>query len=164
MSVTLDHQRRLYRLEHTHGVSYLGFDVCIEHTRAIAKELRRVELLPTAYASREAYRQYRRALAAARQLHEACGRRLNCGLTPQLRGLEGARVRVVDRHGEERRFFVGRSQGPIPVHLELPRRRSAFGIAVFGAPFQRLEVLPSQTCGGGRRSGAGDSSTSISLS
>ena len=40
-------------------------------------------------------------------------------LTPQLRGLEGCLVEVVDVEGREpRRFIVGRSSGWLPVNLE----------------------------------------------
>ena len=53
------------------------------------------------------------------------------GLTPQLKGLEGWRVAVVDCHVDdeepvERRFIVGMSTGWRPCHLEISRR-SAHG-------------------------------------
>lgn len=47
--------------------------------------------------------------------------------TPQLVGLEGCRVEVVDRYGEKRRFWVGRSTGWKPIHLEIKTKRSAGG-------------------------------------
>lgn len=49
------------------------------------------------------------------------------GLSPQLVGLEGYRVEVVDRHGETRRFYVGRSTGWKPCHLEVKLRTSTGG-------------------------------------
>ena len=48
-------------------------------------------------------------------------------LTPQLIGLEGYRVEVVTTYDEKRRFIVGMSTGPKPIHLEVPRRDSAGG-------------------------------------
>lgn len=48
-------------------------------------------------------------------------------LTPQLKGLEGWRVEVVDQYGEARRFNVGISWGWEPIHLELPNQRSTKG-------------------------------------
>ena len=48
-------------------------------------------------------------------------------LSPQLEGLEGWRVEVVDKHGETRRFIVGRSTGWKPIHLEVKTRRSLGG-------------------------------------
>lgn len=51
------------------------------------------------------------------------------GLSPQLTGLEGYRVEVVDTHGEKRRFIVSRSTGWVPCHIELNNRRSLGGMA-----------------------------------
>ena len=53
--------------------------------------------------------------------------RSNAGLTPQLIGLEGKRVEVIDSYGETRRFWVGRSAGWIPCHTEIKRRTSTGG-------------------------------------
>jgi hypothetical protein len=50
----------------------------------------------------------------------------NSGLTPQLIGLEGWRVEVVDADGTRKRFQVGKSTGWRPCHLEISRR-NAFG-------------------------------------
>ena len=58
----------------------------------------------------------------------------NSGLTPQLIGLEGWRVEVVDCYSDEegqpepRRFIVGKSTGWRPCHLELRNRRSRGGV------------------------------------
>ena len=51
------------------------------------------------------------------------------GLCPQLKGLEGARVEVVDHDGETRRFNVGRSTGWRPCHIEIHNARSTGGPA-----------------------------------
>lgn len=51
------------------------------------------------------------------------------GLSPQLVGLEGARVEVIDAYGEKRRFWVGRSTGWKPCHLEVKTTRSYGGEA-----------------------------------
>ena len=48
-------------------------------------------------------------------------------LSPQLKGLEGWRVEVVDKFDERRRFIVGRSTGWRPCHLEVKTRRSFGG-------------------------------------
>lgn len=48
-------------------------------------------------------------------------------LLPQLTGLEGWRVEVVDHDGQRRRFIVGRSTGWRPIHLEIKTRRSLGG-------------------------------------
>ena len=49
------------------------------------------------------------------------------GLSPQLQGLERARVEVVTTYGEKRRFWVGRSTGWKPCHLEIKTTRSMGG-------------------------------------
>ena len=53
--------------------------------------------------------------------------RSDAGLSPQLKGLEGCRVEVVTLDGEKRRFWVGRTTGWIPCHLEIHNRRSLGG-------------------------------------
>lgn len=63
------------------------------------------------------------------------------GLTSQLVGLEGARVEVVDRYGDTRRFWVGRSTGWIPCHLEIARVDSHGGGAAWGEPYQSVRVV-----------------------
>lgn len=51
----------------------------------------------------------------------------NSHLTPQLQGLEGYRVEVIDAHGEKRRFIVGKSTGWRPCHLEIASARACGG-------------------------------------
>jgi len=48
---------------------------------------------------------------------------------------------VVDRHGERRRFRVGKSTGWMPCHLEIARCNSTGGPAVTGAPFQSVRIV-----------------------
>lgn len=48
-------------------------------------------------------------------------------LTPQLAGLEGYRVKVIDMAGEVRKFIVGKSTGWRPCHLEISTTRGACG-------------------------------------
>lgn len=52
----------------------------------------------------------------------------NSHLSPQLIGLEGYRVEAIDDYGERRRFYVGKSTGWIPIHLEVKTRRSLGGM------------------------------------
>lgn len=63
--------------------------------------------------------------ALSRQQREAI--RDLSGLSPQLKGLEGWRVEVVDMQGETRRFIVGRSTGWRPCSLEIKTIRSHGG-------------------------------------
>lgn len=67
-------------------------------------------------------------------------RDLSC-LTPELIGLEGKRIEVVDCYGDCRRFIVGRSCGWRPIHIEVKRRDSTGGIGVYGAPFKSIQII-----------------------
>lgn len=62
-------------------------------------------------------------------------------LTKELIGLEGKRIEVVDCHGEKRRFWVGKSTGWTPVHLEIKTARSFGGQPVSGTPFKSVTIL-----------------------
>lgn len=53
----------------------------------------------------------------------------NANLTPQLIDHEGWRVEVVTTYGETRRFYVGKSTGWQPCHLEIKRRDSLGGVS-----------------------------------
>jgi hypothetical protein len=67
--------------------------------------------------------------------------RSDAGLTEQLIGLERKHVETIDRYGSIRRFWIGCSSGWIPCHIELKRRTSTSGEAVYGAPFKSIRVI-----------------------
>lgn len=60
--------------------------------------------------------------------HERAKIRDNSSLTMQLLGLEGQRVEVTDKYGETRRFWVSKSTGWKPIHLEVKTKRSMGGM------------------------------------
>lgn len=62
--------------------------------------------------------------------------------TPQLTGLEGRRVEVVDSHGQKRRFWVGRNsaKAQVRIHLELKLRTSTGGYPA-DASYQSVHVV-----------------------
>lgn len=137
--ITLNNEQRLFVIPSGEGFTCLGFDVCDDWTRRIATELQRDDLLPVAseHGTLEAYARYQHAVDAA----QATGKRLPCMLTPELIGLEGKRVEVIDRYGDKRRFTVGKSTGFLPIHLELANSRSSGGMGVLGAPFVSVRVV-----------------------
>lgn len=61
-------------------------------------------------------------------------------LTSQLIGLEGDRVEVITTYGEQRRFWVGRSTGWAPCHLEVHNTRSTGGPAA-EREYQSVKVI-----------------------
>ena len=144
--VTVDQQRQLYVIPAAGGYSCLGFGVLIRRNNDVCAWLRENgrsarEITPDLRGTLEAYAIYRETMRQGETLHRETGKRCNADLIPQLVGLEGKRVEVVDRHGETRRFWVGKSTGWFPVHLEVTRRDSSGGGAVTGAPFQSVRVV-----------------------
>ena len=158
--VTIDEERELYVIPAPGGYSCLGFDVLIRRTREVADwlrehgckapETRRVspaplelspELSPDLRGTRQAYGIYRETMRQGETFYRETGNRCNADLTPQLIGMEEKRVEVVDRYGETRRFWVGKSIGWFPVHLEIARRDSSGGGAVTGAPFRSVRIV-----------------------
>ncbi len=125
------------------GFTTLGFERVMQLGNALAAEFDRWDMtpLPAERGTITAYEKYAALVELARQRNVATGFRSKVELTPQLVGLEGKRVEVVDRYGEKRRFQVGRSTGWIPCHLEIERRNASGGPAVTGAPFRSVRVI-----------------------
>lgn len=71
----------------------------------------------------------------------ATGTRCPAELTPALVGLEGKRVLVTYPDGTESRFYVGKSTGWMPCHLEIKRRDSWGGGAAYVPEGARVRVL-----------------------
>lgn len=89
----------------------------------------------------ESFLFYQRMMQAGAAYNRETGKRCEIELCEQLAGLEGKRVEVVDKHGETRRFTVGRSTGWLPIHLEIERPNDDGGGSVTGAPFKSVRVL-----------------------
>lgn len=148
MKPELDMIARLFLLSHGEGYTTLGFAVCFEWTAALAKELKKVAPSPIEkwLGKEEDYYQslydyYEELKELAEEKNKKSGWRSKTQLTPQLIGLEGKVVRVVDKHDDERVFIVGKSTGFIPVHLEIEADGELGGSAVYGAPFKSVKVV-----------------------
>jgi hypothetical protein len=145
--VTINTEQELYVIPaQPDGYSCLGFDVLMHRYNAIAAWLRREgldasDLPPEARGTMRAYTAYQTLLARTGSYCQRNNVRCPVELTPQLIGLEGKRVEVVDHHGQSRRFQVGKSCGWLPRHLETSRRNCTGGPAVYGAPFQSVRVV-----------------------
>ncbi len=122
--VTLNNEQRLYVIPEGNGYSCLGFDVLMDRYSNLAAEMGRGPIDPNLRGTLAAYYSYNALLTQASD----SGRRFTSELTPQFIGLEGHRVEVTDRHGETRRFIVGKSTGWMPIHLEIKRRDSIGGM------------------------------------
>jgi len=146
MPVTVNAEQELYVIPAGHGYSCLGYDVCLARHKAVTAWLRSEgldadDLPPEARGTIRAYKAYRTLLDRAAGYCQRNKLRCPTELTPQLTGLEGRRVEVVDHHGERRCFIVGKSTGWLPIHLEIARRNSSGGPAVTGAPFQSVRIV-----------------------
>ena len=145
-AVGMNTAQELYIIPCADGHTCLGFDVLLRRHNAVAAWLRAEglqadDLPPTERGTMRAYNAYTALMARTQGYCQRNKLRCPAELTPQLVGLEGRRVEVTDRHGQSRRFQVGRSTGWLPCHLEIARRNSTGGPAVTGAPFQAVRVL-----------------------
>lgn len=145
--VTVNQEQRLFVIRFSDGVTCLGFDVCHERLGKYSDWLARRNIQPREDWTDSRYigtlgqfGSYERASAAIKAHYDKTGERCDCELTPQLLGLEGKRVEVVDSYGETRRFTVGKSTGWIPIHLELARGADGGGPA-YGAPYSSVRVI-----------------------
>ncbi len=131
----IDPERRLYTLDHGKGYTCLGFDYCDAQGAKVLEWLGRTSpavLWQNASAAWQAstsgtaerYNAYVKLMDAGR----ASGKRCESDLSPQLVGLEGWRVEVLDDCASKpRRFIVGKSTGWLPCHLEIARANSSGG-------------------------------------
>jgi hypothetical protein len=144
--VTVNEEQRLFVIPCGGGYSCLGFDVCKERSAKIEGWILGQDLgakVPDEQepGTIEAYKRYQSLMDIARDICNRKKIRCNVGLTPQLVGLEGRRVEVVNCFGEKSRFYVGKSTGWMPCHLEIKRRDSTGGGAVCCTPFKSVTVV-----------------------
>lgn len=140
-TLTLNTKDSLYVIGFSAGFTCFGFDVCHERSIAMAKWLGVEEPSPSIWGTLDGYNRNRELVELCRVRFENTGEKCPSELTPQLIGLEGKRVEVVDKWDEKRKFTVGRSTGWIPIHIELKTKMSTGGVGVSGAPFQSVRVL-----------------------
>lgn len=138
-TVTLNDEQRLYVIPCGTGHTCLGYDVLQERAVNLAAELGR----PWCHGlgTLAAYTAYMVLVDEAGKRNRETGWRSKSELVPELVGLEGKRVEVVDCWGHTRRFWVGKSTGFIPRHLEIARRNCHGGPAVIGTPFKSVRVV-----------------------
>lgn len=157
--VSLHPTEPLYILHFPGGTTTMGFSRCldlsIQLSRWLAHQLdlyglsREIPNLPPdsalihAQGTLEGYSLYSSLLDRASSLRASRNPRLQCPiqLTPQLIPHEGHWVEVLDSHDDRRSFFVAKSSGWMPCHLELPSPRAYSGPAAMGAPYKSITRL-----------------------
>lgn len=138
--VSLNDEQGLYVIKISTGYSCHGYDVVYRLATGIAKWLGK-DIVIEGPGTLAAYEQYTQLCAEGFEYNRKTLKRCEIELVPELKGLEGKRVEVVDNYGETRRFIVGRSTGWMPCHLEISRRNSSGGPAVMGSPFKSVRVV-----------------------
>lgn len=139
MELIINHEQRLYVQRSEAGYSCLGFDV-VERKIAAVAAWAGLEVQPHEPGTVGAYDEYLRIMALG--AHHSGVTRLRCEaeLDPQLVGLEGKIVEVVDNEGETRRFRVGKSTGWMPIHLEIERGDPTGGPGAMG-PYKSVRAV-----------------------
>jgi hypothetical protein len=127
---SINREQRLYVLKCGAGYSCLGFDVAEKWARDVGAWLpaakRPAGLGEFEPGTIQHYRVYRATMAAGSRHAAETKTRCPAQLSPQLIGLEGKRVQVT-APDYSARFWVGKSTGWLPVHLEIERRNSDGG-------------------------------------
>lgn len=123
---------RLYVIPTGTGYTCLGFDVAERKRRAVLLWATGKAAMPAEnLGTFEHYQAYMDAMAQGQRHFAATGQQCPAELTPALIGLEGKRVEVREPDGEARRFWVGKSTGWMPCHLEVKTKRSHGGGCVW---------------------------------
>jgi hypothetical protein len=139
-NITINEEQKLYVFNIGNGFSCLGFDICENRKAKLAIELGK-DILPTKKGTIESYKEYDRLISIASEKNRKTGWKSKSELIPEFIGKEGERVEIVDQYGEKRRFYIGKSTGFIPCHLEILRSNSSGGGSVTGYPFKSLVFL-----------------------
>jgi len=139
-------EQRLFVIPSREGYTCLGFDVCYRLTEALAKELDMITNLPidvptNPEALMGLYYLYKTLCLEVQNRYDKTGFRSMVELHPQLIGLEGKRVEVVDQDDLRYRFQVGKSSGYIPCHIQLTNRNSTGGGCVDPRPFKSVRIV-----------------------
>lgn len=145
--IAIKNDTRTYMIKCGDGYTCLGFDVADAWSHAVLAWLAR-ELQPSGLpkvvipevGTEAHFNVYMRIMAIGDQLHRHTGKRCPALLTPELIGHEGKKAEIVDKYGDHRKFWIGRSTGWLPVHLEC-NHRAGGGPAVTGSPFQQCTII-----------------------
>ena len=145
MNTTINHEQRLYVMKSGRGYSCLGFDVAERELQGVKKWLQANGVTPPTSGARPGtvahLAEYELTMKAGAELHARTGKKCDAELKPALIGLEHQRVEVTLPDGSKNRFTVGKSTGWLPIHLEIKRRDSKGGGAVYLPDGATVRVL-----------------------
>lgn len=135
----IDKQKQQYVFTQGSGVFPIGIALLAKRAKAVAQWMGVAEPKSKA-GSFEHYTECMAMMEKGHQHAKRTGLQCNGNLSPQLVGYEGARVSVVDNAGYTRSFWVARTLGWMPSHLEVNRLP-----AIFGRDSDEDDVLADET-------------------
>lgn len=135
---------RLYVMQCGGGFSCYGFDVLDRKARAVAQWLsangENVADVPARVGTKKHYAACSKILAHGAAYAARSGARCNAELIPQFIGHEGQRVECT-LYGERVRFYIGKSSGWMPSHLEIKTARSSGGNAISADEVKNIRFI-----------------------
>lgn len=141
---SINQKQRLYVMPCGSGFSCYGFDVIEHKARAVAAwrtgGYACLDPMPTRGTPQHfevCAAEIEKGAAHAKRTGFKC----DAELTPQLIGLEGKRVEITYPEGHKSRFYVSRSGGWMPCHIEVKTRRSLGGCAAYIPPGASVRVV-----------------------
>ena len=141
---SINPEQRLYVISTGKGYSCLSFDVAEKWRQQVAAYVGDAKLAaPVPLGTAEHYAAYLAAMSAGADHAKQTGTRDESELIPALRGLEGKRVEVTTPDGEKSRFWVGKSTGWRPIHLEIKTRASSGGGSAYVPEGATVRVVQS---------------------
>jgi hypothetical protein len=138
---SINHEQKLYILKCGDGFSCLGFENAEKKRATVQAWLGSPPIEAPALGTPEHFAAYEQAMKDGANFAAKTGQRCLLELSPLLVGLEGKRVEVTTPSGEKSRFYVGRSTGWMPCHLEIKTRRATGGGAVYVPEGSSVRVL-----------------------
>ncbi|MBR1030083.1 MULTISPECIES: hypothetical protein [Bradyrhizobium] len=141
---SINTESRLYVIRAAGGYSCLGFDVAEKWARGVAAWLPASDV-PAGFGAFKPgtfqhYQVYRAVMAAGARHAERTKTRCPALLESRLIGLEGKRVHVT-APDYNARFWVGKSTGWLPIHLEIESRNSSGGGGVYLPDGASIQVI-----------------------
>lgn len=137
---SINKEQRRYVLKCGNGFTCYGFDVLDTKIKNLCKELNVPNPIKRK-GTKKAYLFYSKLIEIVRYNFKTNGIKSNSELIPEFIGKEGKRVEIIDKHGDKRRFIIGKSTGWIPCHLEIKKSNSYGGGTVYGYPFKSIKFL-----------------------
>lgn len=135
---------RLYVMQCGGGFSCYGFAVLDRKARAVAQWLsdngENVAAVPARVGTKKHYNACGEILAHGAQYAARSDKRCNAELIPQFIGHEGQRVECT-LYGERVRFYIGKSSGWMPSHLEIKTARSSGGSAISADAVKNIRFI-----------------------